>query len=78
MIFEKHSHKFMITETLQKMLKKEEKRKPSMLGADLFFSNLISEKMEKAKGKPSEFNTKSEVKVNKMRRIQKDLLFTSY
>ena len=76
--YEKHSHKFMITESLQKMLKKESKKKPKMLGADLFFSNLISDKMETADGTPFEFNTNKQVKINKMKHIQKDLLFTSY
>lgn len=78
MIYKKHSHKFMITETLQKMLKKEERKKPSMLGADLFFSDLISTKMVNANGSPYEFDNNKEVKINKMKHIQKDLLFTTY
>ena len=66
-IYTKHSHKFMITDTLQKIIKNEEPSKPNLFGSDLLFSQIITSRIETAKAKPSEFNTSEEVKIKKFK-----------
>lgn len=77
-IYQKNHHDFMVTDTLRNLICKQKKVKKEIqtLGSDNYFETIIKERMEKAEGKLYEFNTKDEVKIQKMPTVQKNILFT--
>ena len=70
----------MVTDTLKNLICKDQKVKKEIqtLGSDNYFEAIIKDRMNKADGKQFEFNTNSEVKIQKMPQVQKNILFTRF